>query len=285
MISTSLSNTLISAANQDVQFEKENLSNLYSPRFLRLIQIIYGTEGIISQGGVDALETMFSGIDLYGKKILDVGSGFGGIDTYLAKNYNVNIIGVDCEPYMIMQANKLLESKKSMLKGQVSFQILNQPTSLKEFPNDTFDIVYCKEVLYHLAIPVKQEYVNEMYRVLKPGGKIVVADWLKSTPEPGEWLQLSLNKGRKGFCHYITPQDLHQMIEKSNFQGITFVNVSESHVKYTKNDIERINNNIGQINQEFGADTTATFLEKWNIWLLSLKSNQLVAGIFRAQKN
>lgn len=272
--------TLGSGAFAATDLSKTVLSNKYSPHFLRFIQLAYGTEGIISQGGFDSIDIMFSGIDLNGKTILDVGSGFGGVDVYLAQKYDVNIIGVDLEPFMIMYSDNLLAEQKGSLKGKVLFQILKEPTSLREFPDNAFDIVYCKEMLYHIPLEMKQFYIDEMYRVLKPEGKIVIADWCKSSPKPGDWLQLSLTKGRKEFSHYIMPQDLTKILLKANFRHITFTDVSEDHITYTKDDIDRMDKATDQIDQELGKGTCQPYIEKWNIWLKALESQQLVAGIF-----
>ncbi len=44
-----------------------------------------------------------------------------------------------------------------------------------KFPDNTFDLVWACESGEHM--PDKKKYIEEMTRVLKPGGKIVVATW------------------------------------------------------------------------------------------------------------
>jgi len=44
-----------------------------------------------------------------------------------------------------------------------------------EYPDNTFDIVWACESGEHM--PDKEAYINEMMRVLKPGGKFVMATW------------------------------------------------------------------------------------------------------------
>jgi len=44
-----------------------------------------------------------------------------------------------------------------------------------DFPDNTFDIVWACESGEHM--PDKEAYINEMMRVLKPGGKFVMATW------------------------------------------------------------------------------------------------------------
>ena len=54
------------------------------------------------------VDSMLEGIDLTGKKVLDLGSGLGGIDFYLAQKYAVEIVGVDVEPFIVDKAEKRL---------------------------------------------------------------------------------------------------------------------------------------------------------------------------------
>ena len=51
-----------------------------------------------------------------------------------------------------------------------------------EFPDDTFDFVWACESGEHM--PDKKKYVEEMVRVLKPGGKLVIATWCQREPTP-----------------------------------------------------------------------------------------------------
>jgi SAM-dependent methyltransferase len=49
-----------------------------------------------------------------------------------------------------------------------------------DFPDDTFDIVYASNLLHHLPDPMA--CIQEMHRVLKPGGKACFWDPLRHNP-------------------------------------------------------------------------------------------------------
>jgi MPBQ/MSBQ methyltransferase len=51
-----------------------------------------------------------------------------------------------------------------------------------EFPDNSFDFVWACESGEHM--PDKKKYVQEMVRVLKPGGKIVIATWCQREATP-----------------------------------------------------------------------------------------------------
>jgi len=262
---------------------KKRLSNLYSPYFLRLIQIVYGTDDILSQGGVESVEVMFSGIDLSKKKLLEVGSGFGGVATYLASQHDVKIIGVDSEPYMVMQANRMLENKRGLKKDQVTFRTLSEPFSLREFPTHSFDLVYHKEMLYHVPVAKKQEYIDEMFRVLKPGGNLVIADWVQGTPILGKYLKRAIKVD--GFVQVVTVEEYLSILQKANFQDITFKNVTSDHIEYSKHDISRMKNSEALIRQELGNDAYTSNFLSWNQWLEAQEQDELAAGVFIGSKN
>ena len=60
-----------------------------------------------------------------------------------------------------------------------SFRVMN--ALAMDFPDDTFDLVWACESGEHM--PDKKKYVEEMVRVLKPGGRLVIATWCqRSTP-------------------------------------------------------------------------------------------------------
>jgi ubiquinone/menaquinone biosynthesis C-methylase UbiE len=262
---------------------KDRLPNLYSYHHLRLMQISFGTEGIISQGGLPSVDYLFKGINLDGKKILDVGCGFGGVDIHLAQQFSCYITAIDCEPYMILQAEKFREKEVSFFLGQVEFQVSKELTALQEFPSQSFDVVCSKEMLYHVPKEQKQQYLNEMYRVLKPGGILVIADWLQGTPLLGEHLKRTM--GVEGFSHYVTSKELLQiMIADTDFKKVIFEDVTYHHIQYTLEDIDRIRWAAHQIDQELGEGSSSRAIKSWNLWLTALQTHELAAAIFIGYK-
>ena len=112
-----------------------------------------------------------------GEAVLDIGCG-AGVDTILAAMMvgpAGKAIGVDIVPEMLQRATENL--KATDLKN-VTFQ----RTSGEELPfeDNTFDVVTSNGVIN--LIPDKAATLKEAMRVLKPGGRLIIADQTLSGP-------------------------------------------------------------------------------------------------------
>jgi ubiquinone/menaquinone biosynthesis C-methylase UbiE len=108
--------------------------------------------------------------------VLDAGCGTGGTTIDLAEFGTVT--GVDFSP------DALAYAKTRGLKRLVRGSIERLP-----FPDDTFDLVTCFDVLYHRAVGDERNALAEFRRVLLPGGMVLVRDpafdWLRGAHDIG----------------------------------------------------------------------------------------------------
>lgn len=113
------------------------------------------------------------------KRILDCGCGIGGTSRMIAKEYpNAKVVGITLSDSQVRRATEL--AKEQGLTN-VEFRVMN---ALEQtFDDNTFDLVWACESGEHM--PDKNAYVNEMVRVLAPGGALAVATWCQreETPE------------------------------------------------------------------------------------------------------
>ncbi len=95
-----------------------------------------------------------------GQRVLDLGCGVGNDLTRFAKG-GANIVGVDLAPHSIELARSNFEQRG--LHGE--FMVMNGEKL--DFPDDSFDLVYCHTVLHFTPDPAAM--IAEIHRVLKPG--------------------------------------------------------------------------------------------------------------------
>ena len=98
--------------------------------------------------------------------VLDVGCGSGAVTKDLASHTNGIVIALDDSPDMVGTARKILEDSKNV-------QLCTGDAHNLPFADNSFDIAICNLVLMWSEDP--QIVVNEMTRVVKPGGKVVAS--------------------------------------------------------------------------------------------------------------
>lgn len=104
-------------------------------------------------------------------KVLDAGCGVGDVACHLATNQALKIEGIDILPFNIEEAKKRIQNRR--LEDWVTVQTMSY--ARLEFPAEEFDGLYTMETFVHATNPT--ETLEEFYKVLKPGGKIVMFEY------------------------------------------------------------------------------------------------------------
>jgi ubiquinone/menaquinone biosynthesis C-methylase UbiE len=101
-----------------------------------------------------------------GKKVLELGCNYGGISVCLLQKKNYSIICSDIEDPSEKVINEHPEVKNNK---NLTFDIVD---GLKiKYADNNFDLIIFKSVLGHITpIEKQQQFIDEIYRVLKPGG-------------------------------------------------------------------------------------------------------------------
>ncbi len=116
-----------------------------------------------------------------GETVLDLGSG-GGIDVLLAARRTGaggRVIGVDMTPEMVERAER-----NAAAAGLDNVEFRTGLIESLPVDSGTVDVILSNCVI-NLA-PDKASVFAEAFRVLRPGGRIVVSDIVRSGPSPAE---------------------------------------------------------------------------------------------------
>jgi ubiquinone/menaquinone biosynthesis C-methylase UbiE len=109
-------------------------------------------------------------LDLEGNiKMLDIGCGTGWAVRYASQlcTGNGEFYGLDISPLMIEKAKKDSSGYKNVF-------FFNADSETMPFENNLFDFIICTNSFHHYQNPIK--VLEEIYRVLKPNGKIFIMD-------------------------------------------------------------------------------------------------------------
>ena len=158
----------------------------YNETFVAGLEWMWG-EGFMSPGGPAEVAAILDGINVAGKRVLDIGCGIGGVDILLVKQHGAeSVTGFDVEAPLIERAKKMVET--AGVAEQIHCQLVS-PGPYLPFPDKQFDVVFSKDSIIH--IPEKEVIYAEMFRMLKPGGQLAFSDWygsdLPKTPEFAAW--------------------------------------------------------------------------------------------------
>ena len=169
---------------------------------------------------------MFSDVKMAKQKMLDIGSGLGGVAIYLARKYQAQVTGVEINPQTVERANSSIPSE---LKKSVKFQLYNDKLP---FAAEEFDIVYSKEVLCYLLD--KSSLFVEIMRVLKPGGHLIILDWL--SPTKNKWSnrmrQMYKLEGSTTFAE--TEKGYREILLSAGFENIVFRDDGKIYASYNR---------------------------------------------------
>lgn len=110
-----------------------------------------------------------------GAQVLEVAPGPGFFAIALAKLGNYDVTGLDVSRTFVEIARR--DAREEM--AQVDFQ--QGDAAHMPFEDDRFDLILCRAAFKNFSEPVKA--LAEMKRVLRPGGKAVVIDLKKDTPQ------------------------------------------------------------------------------------------------------
>lgn len=108
-----------------------------------------------------------------GERVLDAGCGIGGSSMWLARTFGVNTVGISLSANELERARRYAKAKG--LEDQCTFQ--QEDFIATSFPDESFDIVWAQESVCHTIH--KDAFCAEAYRLLKPGGRMVMEDWFR----------------------------------------------------------------------------------------------------------
>jgi tocopherol O-methyltransferase len=103
--------------------------------------------------------------------VLDAGCGYGGSSIWLARTIGGTVTGIAIVPFQIEKAKRHAHTQG--VEQQTTFWV--QDYTATSFPSASFDVVWALESVVHAQS--KQTFLQEAYRLLKPGGRVIMAEY------------------------------------------------------------------------------------------------------------
>lgn len=147
-----------------------------------------------------------------GDAVLDVGCGTGTLAIEAARRTGSTgrVAGIDPGAEQIARASKKAARLNQKLYPPVEFQtgVIEQ----LPFPDQTFNVVLSSLMMHHLPASLKRQGLAEIARVLKPGGRLVIADFTHKRERQGR--AAHFHAGGSG------TQDLVALVKEAGFSQV-----------------------------------------------------------------
>lgn len=154
-----------------------------------------------------------------GDSVLEVGCGTGTLTLEAKRQVGASgkVCGIDVLPGMIENSRR----KAAQANLDITFQLGGIDDI--PFPADRFDAVMCSFMIFHMSEAVRRKGITEIYRVLKPGGRLLVLDMaIPPQPLPGAIARLMFGG--------MMQHDLRELIPLMEAAG--FSNVETAPAKF-----------------------------------------------------
>ncbi len=148
-------------------------------------------------------------------KVLDVGCGTGTLAMrYLIGNPAVaHVTGLDMSGEMLAVAQK----KKQSASPAMPVDFIQGDAEHLPFESNQFDLVTCCNSFHHYPHP--QQSVNEMARVLRPGGRVILVDGCRDEPFGYFIFEVCVARVEKQ-VHHCTAEEFRILLRNAGFAAI-----------------------------------------------------------------
>lgn len=150
-----------------------------------------------------------------GRRVLDVGCASGDL-TFALALAGARTIGVDLTKGMVARAEaRRRDAPPTLREAAARAAFLVADAERIPFPDGSFDLVTCIGVLEY--VPDDAKGVRELFRVLKPGGRLVIT--APHRHSPALWLELGLFR-LAGLFKKREPQSFHRNYTAARLAGL-----------------------------------------------------------------
>lgn len=237
-------------------------------------------DGYLSPGGPEEVRRVLDGLDLWGRTVLDLGCGSGGITLSLVEDYGAGrVVGVDVEEPVLRRARERVRTRR--LSDQVEFMQI-EPGPLP-FADASFDVFFSKDAIVH--VPDKEALFADAWRLLRPGGWLAASDWLISHDgEPSEEMRRYLDLEGLSF-NMASPDRYHRALDEAGFVDVEVSNRNPWYRERARAELEAMRGPLYErLCEAAGRETVDHNIQTWTAMLTVLETGEHCPHHFRGRK-
>jgi len=228
--------------------------NQYSRNGITRYEEIFG-KTFVSVGGETTTREFVELLDLKpGMKVLDIGSGAGGSAFFMARNYGVDVHGIDLSTNMNAISLEYRLQMEPEVKHRCNFYI--EDADKMEFPENFFDVVYSRDTIMHFKDNEREKLYKNILKTLKPGGKLMISDYCRGEKQsPQVFLDYEKQRGynlhtvkaygktleKTGFSKVVALDKTNLMVNIMKMELKKFYEIKDSYIKkFSQKDFDDI---------------------------------------------
>ncbi|MBC7450973.1 MAG: class I SAM-dependent methyltransferase [Cytophagales bacterium] len=164
-----------------------------------------------------------------GMKVLDAGCGVGGSTMWLAAHKSASVKGITLSHKQAKRGNENIALNSLSDKAKLEVQDFTQTS----YPSASFDVVWAIESVCHADD--KNAFLKEAYRLLKPGGKLILADFfIERDANPAEQKEIDAWTHGWAVPFFEKTKTFQSMLSDNGFQHTEMKDITQNIVRSAK---------------------------------------------------
>ena len=237
---------------------------------------MYG-QGFQAPGGLATVESFCQRLRFRpGMRVLDVGSGLGAADFYLASRYEAEVLGVDSSAAMVN-----ISTERASAEGVRDVSFLHGDIRSAQL-GAAFDLIWSRDCILHISAEEKLALWERLRSSLVPGGQLFVTDFCCGPgPHSAEFSRYI------GDCQYHLSMIGHyaRQLKEAGFVAVQNEDLTADFLASMRGELARLERERESFLREF---TTADFQylhERWTKKIQFCERGELRWGLFLAQRS
>jgi ubiquinone/menaquinone biosynthesis C-methylase UbiE len=140
------------------------------------------------------------------RTLLDVGCGNGTFLSMVLNKFDVEVCGIDISPGMVEKSKELLDGRADLKVGDSEHLPWN---------DRSFAVITCIASFHHYPGP--ELVLQEMKRVLRPGGILMIADPFTSNELLRFFANILMKFSKSGDVRIYSQKEMRELLEKCGF--------------------------------------------------------------------
>ena len=159
-------------------------------------------------------------------EVVDIGCGIGGPSRFLAATFGCRVTGIDLTEEYCQVAAMLAE--RTGLSDRVRYRCADATAT--ELPDESVDLVWTQHA--SMNIRDKPRLYSEMFRILKPGGRLALHDIAAGSEGP---VQFPVPWARTASMSFlITGDAMYNELERAGFRGVHWSDVTAAALEWVR---------------------------------------------------